>query len=223
MRVLASLVILLCLVGLSKQSFPNDVKWRQVNVWKFGWDNNNATIWLAAGNVTFWKALAVYGDNATVRPSNESQLINFINNTYCLGNDSCMAFMPKNDIRFYYFTKYSTSLGLTASHPYFWMWVTRKSYGTDSQKFITCNTGYFPRWDWIYVCQAFMPSMNTAWYYGARWFCGSNNYYLDCGGTGYQLPNGYENGNMTAITSATSQVYVPCCIIQVTTSMPYIP
>mgnify|MGYP006898474347 CR=1 FL=1 len=45
---------------------------------------------ISIGNHTLWKALYCCADNDTVRPSNETRLINYVNDTWCKGNTTCM-------------------------------------------------------------------------------------------------------------------------------------
>ena len=186
---LAVIAVVFFLVQVSKELMPEDNYWKIVNVF-----SNN--IRMTNGNLTYWKAVAACGDNSTVRPNNETRLINYVNTTWCKGNQDCMTYMPKNDIRFYYFTENQTDR-VSPENPLFWMWVTRASFITTSRKFVTCSMDYFPRWDSLYVCQAFMPSPTNEWFYGVRWFCGSTSYQAPCVSNGYLMPKAPQFMNMT--------------------------
>ena len=86
--------IIVNIIHFSHQSTVEDKSWRQIV--------QIGDYFIARGNLTSWRSLACCADNATVRPANESRLINYVNTTWCKGNNSCMSYIPKTDIKYAY-------------------------------------------------------------------------------------------------------------------------
>lgn len=127
-----------------------------------------------------------------------------------------MDYIPKGDISFsYHSASHLLANGslLPPTNTYFWIWIMKNSIGTRTPKYYSCTQDYFPRFDWWYLCQAFMPSVSNSWFYGIRWYCGSNNPYSGCSGQ-YKMPVAKINlFNMTGLPVAIGNYYVPCCLV----------
>ena len=115
MKAIWLLLICLFLVKMTHQRYFIDDTWRiLVKI-------NN--YWVTRGNLTLWKCLECCADNDTVRPANETRLLNYINDSWCKGNNTCLSFLPA-DIRHAYYDQVDWAHDKSE---YFWIWILKTS------------------------------------------------------------------------------------------------